>query len=76
MNNKDDEYVQLSKTQAAFKELYEKILPHEIYQTLKKKLEHLTIKEESTNAHMIGCIEVEKFLEYCTNIYQRFQFNF
>lgn len=55
----------------AFKECFEKTLPIEIFGTLKKKVEQLVIKDDTLNekALITGSVDVDKFLEYCTNVF-------
>lgn len=74
-NYNDEEAVGMPRALDTFKELFEKIIPIEIFPTLRKKVETLLIKEDSSPMG-ITSVDVDKFLDYCNNIYQRFHLNF
>lgn len=63
----DEELVSLPRAIETFRELFEKMIPIEIFYTLRKKVEALVIKEDSQQN--MSNIIVDKFLEYSCNVY-------
>ena len=45
----DEELVGLPRALESFKELFEKLIPNEIFPTLRKKIEELATREETSN---------------------------
>lgn len=75
-NKSEEEYVAVTRALDSFKELFEKLLPLEIFITLKKRVESLIIQDEASQKMSLISIDSDRFLEYCSSIYQRFCLNY
>ena len=71
-NAHDEESVNIGRALDSFRELFEKVIPIEVFGMLKRKVETLQVKEDS----QVNSVDVDKFLEYSASIYQRFHLNY
>jgi hypothetical protein len=72
----DEETVALPRALDSFRDLFEKMIPIEIFPTLRNKVEQLALRDEISKNLNLYNVDVDKYLEYCSNIYQRFHLNY
>ena len=72
----DEESVGIGRAFDSFKELFEKVIPLEIFPVLRKKVESLQVRDEPSSQLSVNTVDVDKYLDYCTNVYLRFHLNF